>query len=363
MTYAITLSADLMTHFAAPSPGATKCVAELAMALHYLRRDMPGEKLDAGGWAAAAALVAARVETDAWLGLGANGFLVQQCVTPYLFLRDTVPPSRFHEALLADFFATDRAVQECTPYRRMERAWLLAKLGAGALPTWDGSPIMADAQAAYAFNRDLSYAFTHTVFFCTDFAGVRRPDPAVKTVAMMIAAQSHAAADVDLCFESAICLMSQDLTPDELTGLVHLVSDLAQRHAVLFAARRLAEEYHPLFVHDILRGLLLRWHGIDIAQFVPTVPAGPYAVLRDLAMALGGKDAGAMVRALAAAERAMGPQEVLRDALRDRLGFLERLSRRGALFEREFAWLGRRDDALYPTYADTVGQMLAGLRA
>jgi hypothetical protein len=362
-SHALTLWPRLFAAFCEPSQTASKCVAELAMALHYLRRDYPSGALPEADLAQAESAIAERIASDDWLRLAGNGFLIQQCVTPYLFLRGQIPASRFHDGLIDDLAQTDRSVRECTPYRRLERSWLLFKLGQGPLPSWDNAPIMADVEAAQAFNRDLSYAFTHTVFFCTDFAGIRRPDPMIKTVALMIAAQSHAASDVDLFFECCICLMSQDLTAAELNGLLHLVADLSTRHAVLFEAHRLEEEYHPLFVYDILRGLMLRWHQIDIAVLTSIGPDGPYEALLTLATALCGKDAGAIMRALAKARTAGCPHDVLHRMVEARLSCLASLARHGALFEREFAVLNRRDDTVYPAYVAEVSALLAGLSA
>jgi hypothetical protein len=362
-SFALTLWPRLFTAFREPSQSASKCVAELAMALHYLRRDYPSGALPEADLAQAESAIAERIASDDWLRLAGNGFLIQQCVTPYLFLRGQIPASRFYDGLIDDLAQTDRSVRECTPYRRLERAWLLFKLGQGPLPCWDNAPIMADIEAAQAFNRDLSYAFTHTVFFCTDFAGIRRPDPVIKTVALMIAAQSHAASDVDLFFECCICLMSQDLTASELMGLSHLIADICARHAILFEARRLEEEYHPLFVYDILRGLMLRWHQIDIAVLTPTGPDGPYAALLALANALCGKDAGAIMGALARAGATGCSSDVLDRMVRARLSCLASLALHGALFEREFAVLDRRDDTLYPAYVAQISALLAGLPA
>lgn len=344
----------LLPAFDPTTQEASKCAAEMAMALHFVLCTYPAAMIDMDAVAAVEAALLDRMGTDACLRLVTNPFLLAQGLTPYIFLRSEARRSPFHDGLLADFIETDRALRECTPYRAIERTYLLYKLGRGPLPDWDAAPVMTDIRAAWAFNRDLSYAFTHQVFFCTDFGCVLRPDPMVKAAAMLLAAQTHGANDVDLFWECCICLMTQPLSAGERDGLLHLLAGFEVGVPDLIATGDIRERYHPLAVRDILRGLVLRRFDVDIADCGPGNGPGPFAALSDLALALPGKDAGAIVVALGRCPSLPG----LRIMARDRLRYLGDLARHGILFEREFASLSRRDPALYTVYSAQVTQLL-----
>ena len=356
MIHSLTLAPRLMAEIAFPSPTATKVMAELAMALHFFRQSYPGDMLDPAALAAAEAALTARLTSDAHLALLANPFLTAQALTPYIFLRGAIAPLPPFEALLAELVREDASLREATPYRRMERGYLLAKLGRAALPCWRGAAILHDARRAWAFNRDATYAFTHTVLFATDFAAVQRPEPFVKGIALMALAQAHAAADLDLFWELAVCLMSQPLDPHELAGLCHMAADLRDRHRGLFQADDLAAAYHPVLVHDILRGRLLARHGIDLWT-VAAAADGRYPALLNLSRALGGKDASR----IAAAHAAL-PSAGWSDAMtRDRLSQLRHLARREVLFLRELGPGHASQPELYHSYATQIGGILSGL--
>lgn len=358
MIHSLTLAPRLMAEISFPSPTATKVMAELAMALHFFRQSYPMALLDAKALAKAEADLTARLTSDAHLALLANPFLVAQALTPYIFLRDAIAPLPSCEALLAELVREDASLREATPYRRMERGYLLAKLGRTPLPGWRGAAILHDARRAWAFNRDATYAFTHTVLFATDFAAVQRPDPFVKGISLMALAQAHAAADLDLFWELALCLMSQTLAPDELAGLCHLAADLRDRYVSLFRADDLEAAYHPLLVHDILRGRLLARHGIDLWT-VAAAADGPFPALLILSRALNGKNAGRIESAHAAL-----PRNAWSDVMvRDRLTQLRRLARREVLFLREIGPDQTPDPSLYPDYTRQISQSLARLAA
>lgn len=336
----------------------TKCLTELAMALNYIRKSFPPDLAPAAQIAAAEAAIAARLGEDARLRMISNAFLTAQCAAPYVFLSAGARTSRFYDALVADMGAHDRSLRESTPYRRIERDYVLYQAGLRALPDWTDAPIMHDAAAAYAFDRDLAYAFTHTVFYCTDFAQVPRPDPFVKGAAMLLTAEAFGRADVDLFWECCICLMAQDLDAAELAGLQHLLAEMAEKVEPMFGAGDLMLHYHPLLVYDILHGLMVQRHGIDIdiPRFSGPGPFGPLAALRQ---ALNGKDGPAIL----AAYEACAPAPWAAQMVRGRLGQLTDLAARHILFEREFLAMGRSDPQLYDAYQDQIAGLMQRLTA
>lgn len=357
MSHAVRLAPALLDVFPPGDPGAAKCVAELALALHYARRDLP---CDQDELARAERAVLERIHSDPYYAIVSNGFLIQQALTPYLFLRDAGHRSPFYEALMEIWREHDGTVRDAPPYRRMERAFLLHKAGWGAPDGLAGLPAVEDGKAAYAFDRDLGYAFTHTVFYATDFGRVRMPDDTAKGAAMVIAAEALGRNDIDLCLEACICLLSQDLTASEAEGLYGLIGGLCTRNARLFEARDLGREYHPLFVHDILRGGLLRRFGRDIAGAVPG-DAGPFADLTPMAAVLGGKDAARIARDAAAYSARWGDSPWLVRMASARIAELARLAAHGVLFEREFARMGQRDDRLHATFAADATRLAESL--
>ena len=225
------------------------------------------------------------------------------------------------------------------------------------LPGWRTAPILHDARRAWAFSRDVSYAFTHTVLFATDFAAIRRPDPFVKGVAQLCLAVAHAEADLDLFWELALCLTTQDLSPSDLAGLVHLCVDLRDRFGHVFDAPALESQYHPVFVHDILRGRMLHRFGIDILTAPSPGPCPLYGQLLALQHALAGKDAARIVAAHAALPILAWSGAMVRD----RLSQLRRLARREVLFLRELGPSHADQPELYRAYTNQIGGFLARL--
>lgn len=345
----------------------SKALSEMAMALHYIRRDYPPEMLDQAAIARLEDEIDARIHQDGWLRMMTNEFVLHQCATPYIFVKDSpraaLLHSPAHEALIADIIAHDRMLWETTPYRRLEREWLLAKLGEGPLPEWRDAPVFKDARRAYGFDRMLAYAFTHVVFFAGDFGARAMEDPLIKGAAMLLTVQAEERNDVDLFWECAICMITQPLSQAELDGLLHLLAVTRDRNCFLFDPRLegagLREAYHPLLVHDILRGMMLARFGVDIMEVKAGNGPGPLGPLLTLANALGRKDAGQILRALATCEQ----EEWLCDMVRMRLQALQDLARVGALFARECLALGQSvpDRALHAEYAVQIGAMLEGV--
>ncbi|MCX7300692.1 MAG: hypothetical protein NTX73_10020 [Rhodobacterales bacterium] len=191
----------LFDGFDGHSSVSSKCVSEMAMALHYIRRDYPAGMVDAAALAQAEAPIFDWIHQDGWLRMIGNESVLHQCATPYVFLRPRFH-SPLHEGLIADVAAHDRMLRECTPYRRTERNWFLAELGPG--PDWDRAAIRKEARRAHGVDRMLAYAFTHGVIYVTLSAKDLRPDPQVKGVAMILLAQADARNDLDLFWEWAI---------------------------------------------------------------------------------------------------------------------------------------------------------------
>jgi hypothetical protein len=279
----------------------------MAMAQHYIRRAYPPATLDQGAIARLEDEINLRINQDGWLRMMTNEFVLHQCATPYMFLKDSLRAeilhSTAHEALIADIVAHDRMLWEITPYRRLERDWLLAKLGVAPLPEWCDAPVLKDARRAYGFDRMLAYAFTHGVFFAGDFGARSMEDPLIKGTAMLLTVQAKGRNDVDFLRECAICMITQPLSQAELDGLLRLFAISRDRNPCLFdprlegAGRR--EAYHPLLVHDILRGMMLARYGVDILQVQAGAGPGPLGPLLVLATALGRKDARCILAAFA----------------------------------------------------------------
>lgn len=349
MQATLALAPLVLDRLADPSPEATKAVAELAMAADFLAQvHGPTPAL-----CALALRLADRLGTDGHLALLGHPFLQAQALTPYVFLRPfgiRLPP---WERLLAQWAATRPGLLEATPYRRMEGLYLRHKAGRGPLPGWRSAPILRDARRAWGFNRDLSYAFTHVVLFATDFAALRRPDPRLKGIALLLLAEALERSDVDLVWELALCLLTQDLPPDELAQVVAACALMRQGFDRLTDPTGIAATYHPVLVHDILAARLAQHAGLVLARARPG-PMPLLAALSAFRRALAGKDAQAMVDTHAA----LPAQDWSRAMLRDRLADLRRQARGRTLFLRESGG-AEVPGPLYPDYSRRIGQMLA----
>lgn len=364
-----TLSAfePLLAEFPGHSGDHSKCLSELAMALHYTRRDFPAGMVDETAAARLEDVIHARIHEPGWLRMVANDFVLHQCATPYIMLRDSPRVaslrSPVHEGLIEDLARTDRVMAEQTPYRALERPWLLAKTGHGCLPDWRHAAVMHDVERAYGFDRPMAYAFTHTFFYASDFGARRIDDPQLRGVALLLMAMAMARNDVDLFWECAICAVAQPLRPAEWAGLCHMIAEVRDRNRFLFevtlTGTALRDAYHPLLVHDILRGLVLARHGIDILTVPQGAGAGPAGALGNLALALSRRDATAILHAYRLCE----PEDWLARMVGGRLATLQALAERGVLFAREYAALGvgMADPDLHRTYARQVDEMRATL--
>ncbi|MBP9181879.1 MAG: hypothetical protein KBF78_02005 [Fuscovulum sp.] len=348
MQATLDLAPLVLERLAAPSPEATKAVAELAMAADFLGQvHGPVPPL-----CALAQRLAARLADDAHLALLGHPFLIGQALTPYVFLRRlgvTLPP---WERVLRDWAVARPVLREATPYRRMEVAYLRAKCGLQPLPGWQGAAILRDARRAWAFNRELSYAFTHVVLFATDFAAIRRPDPFVRGVGRMLLAEALERSDVDLVWELALCLLTQDLAPQDLAEVVGAAAAMRAGFGGLTDPAGVAVTYHPVLVHDILAARLWQHHGIDLAA-APAADLPGLAALEVFRRALAGKDAAAMV----AAHAALPLEPWAQAMLRDRLAEVRRSSRARTLFLRETGGAEIQGD-LYPDYARRIGALI-----
>ena len=342
------LAPQVLQALPADRPEATKAVAELAMALEFLAqahgpqpalRDLAVRLMD-------------HLATDAHLALSGHPFLLARALTPYVFLRCLAGPHPVWERLLAGWLRSGPVLHEATPYRRMERLYLRAKAGAGPLPGWRGAAVLRDARQAWAFDRDMAYAFSHVVLFCTDFAAIRRPDPRVKGVGLLLLAEALERVDVDLVWELALCLLTQDLAAPERAEVISAAVEMRGGLEALCAPERVAVSYHPVLVHDILSARLHQHLGRDLAA----EPAGPRPLLQAIGRfrnALAGKDAAAMVAAEAALPRADWSARMLRLRLLD----LHRRVRDRTLFLRETCGADH-DGPLYADYARQIGDLL-----
>ena len=367
MIFTLTEFDPLLAEFPGHSGDHSKCLSELAMALHYIRRDYPEDLVDAAAAGRLEDAIHQRIHEADWLKMVANEFVLHQCATPYILLRESprreALRSPLYEGLIAEIAAEDRVMAEQTPYRALERPWLLARLGLGELPDWRGAAILRDMPRAYGFDRTMAYAFTYTVFYAGDFGARPMPDDELRGVALMLAAMARARNDVDLFWECAMCAVAQPLTDAEWRGLCHMLAEVRDRNRFLFEVRltgaALREAYHPMLVHDILRGMVLARRGVDILTVPQGDGPGPVGALGDLAAALARRDAAAILQA----HRRCAPAPWLDRMVAGRLEALEALARRGVLFAREYAALGlaAADRDLHDCYARQISGWRASL--
>ncbi|MBZ4021904.1 hypothetical protein CKO11_05450 [Rhodobacter sp. TJ_12] len=342
------LAPVLLDALPADGPEATKAVAEVSMALDFLAQVHGPQP----GLSALAGQLMHWLGNDTHLALSGHPFLVGRALTPYVFLRALAPKHPAWERLLFDWCDHGIKLCEATPYRRLEQDYLRAKVRGASWPDWEGAAILQDALQAWAFNRDLSYAFTHLVFFCTDFAAVKRPDPFVKGIGMMLLGEALGRTDVDLVWELALCLLTQDLEAAELDEVISAAVEMRKELHDLCDPAEITKGYHPVLVHEILAARLHQHHGRDLyREAAGTRPR--LAAIEAFRCALTGKDANAMV----AAERALPAEDWSRRMLCQRLHELKRRARDRTLFLRETG--GADHDApLYGEYADQIDALL-----
>lgn len=348
MIMATAIAPEMLDRIDKLDQDATKLVMETAMALHYVARGADPDWIDRAAHHRAVARIAAIITGGDWLMLAENRFLIQQCITPYVFLRHHSGPLPAHEALLGYFRRCDTTMREQTPYRCLERRYLLAAIDGGDLPRLADQPIMGDAECVAAFNRELGYAFTHAAFFTTDFGFRPRRDPCAAAVALCVLAQAARRNDVDLAMEAAIAMLACDAGPADRDAALAAIGLLIAANPALTEPGDGAD-YHPKFVLDILRCLVWRRYRRDLLAERPArAGALPVARLGAVLVAMTGKDPGAMLDGLRGYEDLSGHCGWLRRLIALRLDELGDQARARVLFEREFAHLGQRSPAVYP---------------
>ncbi len=336
----------------------SKRIAELSMALHYIRRlylensysVVDIDKIQKG--------ILDYIHTDGYFSLLDNNFLLQQNITPYVFIRNKNTRSDYFEGLLEVFKRSDLSVQESFPYRALERNHLLYKIGLQPITISFESQIFIDALQIQSFNRDLSYAFTHTVFYSTDFSDQQLPNQKVKDCCKILMAKSFNDNDIDLFFEICICLLSQKISKDELKDMITLIQEIKTRNLLLFECSDITKDYHPLFVHDILRGLMLKKFDLDIsAKEIHKVKGGPIRSLSNIIILLKGKDPEKILNEYLVYSKSWGRMFFLEKIIRHKLKSLNLFACHNVLFEREFLHLGQYNFNLYDKYQEKLSKL------
>ncbi len=329
----------------------SKRIAELSMALHYIAKFTPTDALPATGNDDLRVAIYKYIHKDTFLKMLNNYFLLQQHITPYVFIRGHGLSSTYYENLLRIFHDHDLAVQECFHYRSLERGHLLYKLGKAPLPAINGCPILKDARQLQFFNRDMSYALTHTLLYATDFSDHLHPDGLLKDCCMLLMAQSFDANDIDLFLETCVCFLSQHITDAERNDMLAMISGMRSQNILLFTASDVTSDYHPLLVHDILRALVLRRFKVDIlSEAKQGREQGPISGLSLILKALKGKDPAEINTLSAAYMRTWGERPFLANILQHKLNLLSALAKEEVLFQRELSLLGQENPGIYPAF-------------
>ena len=333
----------------------SKRIAELSMALHYVQKFYPPDAYSDVHVQKLQSSILDYIHCEGYLKLLGNYFLLQQHITPYVFIRSEKTISRYFEGLLKIFQQFDLSVQESFPYRSLERNHLLYKIGSHPISVSFESKIVADALQIQSFNRDLSYAFTHTVFYSTDFSDLQIVNQKIKDCSKILIAQSFNANDIDLFLESCICLLSQDISKDEFEDMIALIHDIELRNVLLFECGNIAEDYHPLFVHDILRGLIQRRFDCDINCPVNSQKnKGPIRSLWEISIALKGKDPTRILEIYSEYAELWGRMSFLEKIIDHKINMLNAFACQEVLFEREFSHLGQYSYELYSEYQEQL---------
>lgn len=332
-----------------------KRISELAIAQHYVERLYLGKLSHPDKMEKLKSAIFTFIHSPEYLSQLSNPFLLQPYLTPYIFLRGQGWMSDHFENLLPMFLQNDFTVKQCYPYRRLERQHLLYRLGEDTLGAALLPEARADALQAYTYNRDLSYAFTHAVFYLTDFGLLERSDHLIKDVASLIMVMSYERNDVDLFYEACLCLLSQPVSQDDISDMLFMISDFAGTNEHLGQHGDMHKDYHPLLVYDILRGLCLRNHNIDIATAEVVENAeGPILSLREILKALPGKQVAEIVDSYSLYKQKWGPRPFIEEMISHRLDFLSGLAEQQVLFEYEFSKLGQYNPAIYKEFAALV---------
>ena len=333
----------------------SKRIAELSMALHYITKFTPKDALHLTGSDELRAAVYKYIHKDAFLKMLNNYFLLQQHITPYVFIRGHDLSSKYYENLLRIFRDHDLSVQECFHYRSLERTHLLYKLDKGPLPGINDWPVLKDARQLQYFNRDMSYALTHSLLYATDFSDHVHPDGLLKDCCMLLMAQSFDANDIDLFLESCVCFLSQHITDAECNDMLAMISRMRSQNNLLFLASNVVSDYHPLLVHDILRALVLRRFQVDILSEAKLGrEQGPISGLCRILIALKGKDPTEINSLSTAYMRIWGERPFLTNILLHKLNLLSALAMEEVLFQRELTLLGQENPGIYSAFLQQI---------
>lgn len=349
MIYIFKIANDLIKSCDPGSQEDSKCIAELSMALHYIKKFYPTSAYSQRHMQKLEKELFQYIHSDGYLRLLSNYFLLQQHITPYVFLRSPTLQSSYYEGLIKVFQKNDLIAQESFPYRSLERNHLLYKLGVQPITISFDAPIFIDALQIQSFNRALSYAFTHTLFYSTDFSNLHTPSQAVKEYCKFLLIQSFKANDIDLFMEVCICFLSQDINQAEQDDMCCLLKEIKQKNLEFFQYTDIKKQYHPLLVHDILYGVLHQKIG-DTNTPKNTYKKGPVRCLEPLVKALRGKDANAIISTYLSYSKAHGRIKPLEEIIDKKMDILESLAHGKVLFEREFVNLGERNELLYSQY-------------
>lgn len=333
----------------------SKRIAELSMALHYILKFYEPNAYSSQDVKKIQYAISDYIHSENYLKLLGNSFLLQQHITPYIFIRSENLRSQYFEGLIKVFQEFDHSVQESFPYRALERNHLLYKLNSSPISTSFQGHIFSDTLQIQSFNRDLSYAFTHTVFYSTDFSDLHIDNKQVKDCSKILIAQSFSANDIDLFLEACICFLSQEISKNEFDDMIAMIHEIQLKNVLLFECKDITEDYHPLFVHDILRGLILRRFNFDITSINKSENTqGPIRSLGEISIALKGKDPEKILELYSEYSKYWDRMPFLEKIINQKILTLKTLANKEVLFEREFTYLGKHNFDIYSEYLEKL---------
>lgn len=252
-----------------------KVIAETAILLRALPREHRGPQ-----WRALADRVAALArDPRTLLALALHASASFELAVPYLVLREHSRSEAIDALLRACFEASAAQGRELLPHRGLERLWLLGMLDGD--PTIDpadlAGTVLAHELDVLHGTRDDHYAFTHALFYATDFG--RCPGAVPTTLVPGLVAQARSALagaldddDYDLAGELLLTwpLLGVPAGPVEATAL-RVLAEVAEQvgtlpsltlalpqpegAAVAAADAAVLSTYHTGFVFTVLAAL------------------------------------------------------------------------------------------------------------